>query len=78
MSWLSILSLILLPLTILDRAFHARRFWWAPLFGLAIQVPWLVYSIGLGWDGIGMTVMALAIAGLYIWNLPRWLKSRRV
>ena len=78
MNWIAYLSLALTPLTIADRLFHSSRFWWAPLFGLAIQVPWAVYGVDLARSGKGhgVWVMAVVITSIYLWNMRKWLRSR--
>ena len=76
MTWVFVLGWVLFALTIADRAFHSWRLWWAPIFGIAIQVPWAIYGIGLGVDGWPVVGMAALITGVYTKNVGRWVATR--
>jgi len=77
MTWVAALGWLLFCTTVADRAFHSYRLWWAPLFGLSMQLLWVVYAVGLGPAGWPCGAMAVAIGVIYVRNVPRWLRTRR-
>jgi len=64
-------------LTVADRFNHSRRWWWAPIFGVAIQVPWCVYGWMLGPGGYPLIAMAALIGLFYGIAIPKWLRTRK-
>ena len=73
----AILGWALLPATAIDRWNFARRYWWAPLFGIALQIPWFIYGWSLRPEGLGVCAMSVGIGGFYLWNLKKWLRERK-
>lgn len=77
MTWVVWLSLILIPLHLIDRAAYSFRRWWAPIYGLLLQALWIIYGVALGKEGLGMWIIAVLVGILYIYNIPRWYKHRK-
>jgi len=77
MTWIAALSLVLVPLCIFDRIAFARRWWWAPCFGLVMQGAWIVYGFALGREGLGLWIVAVILAFIYAWSIPKWIRHRK-
>lgn len=76
MTWIAYFSLVLVPLTLIDRIAFARRRWWAPVFGLTMQALWIVYGVALGREGIGIWIVAIIVGCTYATSIPKWYRHR--
>lgn len=77
MTWVAYFSLALVPLCIFDRIAFARRWYWAPIFGLVMQGAWITYGFALGPDGVGMWSVAIILAFIYAYSIPKWYRHRK-
>ena len=68
MSWIvSCASIIVLYLM-------GRKFWWAPIAGLASQVLWIIYVIETKQTGLMLGVFAITF--VTILNAIKWTRER--
>ena len=52
-----------------------RKFWWAPIVGLAQELAWFGFAIMIG--SIPIFLLAIVYAVTYAFAIPKWYKEKR-
>ena len=60
--------------SVLAIVFTLKKWWWAPIFGLVQEIPWVVFAVVSG--GWPLIVAALAYSFAYGLAIRKWRRER--